>query len=137
MLVHQAKSSLLKQIRRTAHCVIESPIALDSQSLQLETGRSWVPFLSILLCTQLYLISISISSHGLFFNVFLFFSFVYFYYFTCFKTVIFSCGFPINSFWFSGVSGEIKNYLILLLNRTKKQIMLSWRRKIQISAAPK
>ena len=29
MLVHWAKSSLLKQIRRTAHCVIESLIALD------------------------------------------------------------------------------------------------------------
>ena len=120
MLVHQAKSSLLKQIRRTAHCVIESLIALDGQSLQLETGRSWVPFLGSLLCTQLFLISISVSSHGLFFNIFFIFSFVYCYYFTCFKTVIFSCGPPINGFWLSGVSREIKNYLILLLNREQR-----------------
>ena len=32
--------------------------------------------------------------------------------FTCLKTVIFSCGIPINSLWFSGVSREIQNYLI-------------------------
>ena len=33
---------------------------------------------------------------------------VYCYYlFTSFKTVVFSCGLPINSFWFSGVSREI------------------------------
>lgn len=50
------------------------------------------------------------------------FPFVYCYYlFTCFKTVIFSCGLPINGFWFSGVSREIKNYLLLLLNTTKKK----------------
>ena len=55
-----------------------------------------------------------------FFNIFFIFSFFYCYYFTCFKTVIFSCGLPINGFWLSGVSREIKNDLILLLNRTKK-----------------
>ena len=41
--------------------------------------------------------------------------------FTCFKTLIFSSGIPINSFWFSGVSREIENYLLLLLNTTKKK----------------
>ena len=44
-----------------------------------------------------------------------------YYLFTCFKTVIFSCGLPINSFWFSGVSREIENSLLLLLNTTKKK----------------
>ena len=85
--------------RRTAHHVIESPIALGAQSLQLETERSWVPFLSILLCTQLYLI----------FVPFLLLLLCY-----VFKNSYFSCGLPINSFWFSGVSHEIKNYLILI-----------------------
>lgn len=53
---------------------------------------------------------------------------VYCYYlFTCFKTVVFSCGLPINSFWFFGVSREIKNYLLLLLNTAnKRKITLSY-----------
>ena len=50
------------------------------------------------------------------------FPFVYSYYlFTCFKTVIFSCGLCINSYWFSGVSREIENYLLFLVNTTKKK----------------
>ena len=39
-----------------------------------------------------------------------------------FKNSYFSCGLPINSFWFSGVS--LKNYLILLLN-TKERLRFS------------
>ena len=38
-----------------------------------------------------------------------------------FKNSYFTCGIPINSFWFSGVSHEIKNNLILLLNTAKKK----------------
>ena len=117
MLVHvlQAKSFLLKHFRRAAHRVIESPIALDGQSLQLEAERSQVPFLSSLLCTQLYLISISASSHGLFFKHSMnYFPFVYCYFVYVLRFQLRS---PINSFWFSGVSREIKR---------KRKITLSY-----------
>lgn len=38
-----------------------------------------------------------------------------------FKNSYFSCGIPVNSFWFGGVSHEIKKYLIILLNTAKKK----------------
>ena len=89
--------------------MIKSPIALGDN--WPPTGnffheRSWVPFLSSLSCIQLYLIYVP----------FLLLLLCY-----VFKNSYFSCGLPINSFWFSGVSHEIKNYLILLLNIANKK----------------
>ena len=95
-----AKIIPIETIRQTAHHVIKSPIALGDKASNWNNfyyERSWVPFLSSLLFIQLYLIYVLflllLLSYG-------------------FKNSYFSFGLPINSFWFSGVSHEIKNYLI-------------------------